>query len=102
MSPNVMKDSSHHHHDRPLSLMSDRRVVRGNTYSGTITSRRPAKSNKRSSLIIQRTSNKQPPSARLSQLGRDPLGPGGGRSMAGKFSVPPVFGRLTCQLLAVT
>ena len=101
MSPNVMKDSSHHHHDRPLSLMSDRRVVRGNTYSGTITSRRPAKSNKRSSLIIQRTSNKQPPSARLSQLGRDPLGPGG-RSMAGKFSVPPVLGRLTCQLLAVT
>ena len=82
----MVKDSSHLQ-DRPLSLMSDRRVVRGNTYSGTIAPSRTS----RTSLSIQRTVNKQPPSARLSQLGRNPLR--GARSGTGKMSVPPVFGR---------
>ena len=79
---------------RQLSLMSDRRVVRGNTYSGTI-------SHHSSSIQVKRTGannnkrnhNRSLPSARLSQLGRDPLKAGRRDGGQGRLSVPAVAGR---------
>ena len=81
---------------RQLSLMSDRRVVRGNTYSGTISHHTTGGIQvKRTSSNHSRNNNRSLPSARLSQLGRDPLKTGarkrdGGR---GRLTVPPVAGR---------
>ena len=56
---------------------------------------RSHRSGKRNSLFIQRSQNtntNQPPSARLSQLGRSPLR-SGPRSGLSRLSVPPVPGR---------
>ena len=81
---------------RQLSLMSDRRVVRGNTYSGTISHHNTNIQVKRRSTTstASRNNNRSVPSARLSQLGRDPL-KGGRRREGGqrRLTVPPVAGR---------
>ena len=83
-------------------MMSDRRIVRGNTYSGNI-------GNVSGNVHIRRRQlggkaagkHKQLlPEAKLSQLGMDPLGGGSSRRRrqsvrreGGVWSVPPVPGR---------
>ena len=82
---------------RQLSLMSDRRVVRGNTYSGTIshhTTHSSIQVKRRSVTANTRNTNRSVPSARLSQLGRNPLKGGRrGEGGPGRLTVPPVAGR---------
>ena len=80
---------------RQLSLMSDRRVVRGNTYSGTISHRSSGIQVKRTTANTATNNNRSLPSARLSQLGREPLKGGGRRRDGGRgrLTVPPVAGR---------
>ena len=100
MCPSQSQGGQASRENRKLSLMSDRRVVRGNTYSGTISHHSSSIQVKRTGAAARnnnnniRNHNRSLPSARLSQLGRDPLKGGRRRDGAqGRLTVPPVPGR---------